>query len=120
MTKNRAASDVRIEGRRPYQCVVQISWHTRAGETRSARAKCLDLSAEGARIECSQPIDLRANVYLQAAAHGLMGDATVRYCVRAGLKYHIGLLFNAASSLADKGRKHCLRESRPQEKGYHV
>lgn len=77
------------------------------------RAKCLDLSPQGARVECDRPIDVRAKVYLQARGQGLMGNATVRYCKPTGLKYRIGLLFSAATSQADQGRKRCISESQP-------
>lgn len=106
----------RHDERRPFECPVTVSWHTRAGEIRSARARCVDLSPQGARIECGQPIEVRTNVYMQAPTHGLMGDASVRYCIRCGLKYMIGLMFSSASSLADQGRKHCLRESEAARK----
>jgi hypothetical protein len=111
MTEVRKAPNLRRACRRPFQCTMQISWHTRTGEVRSARAKCLDISPEGACLECIQPVEARTNVYVQAPSHGLMGDASVRYCVRSGMKYHIGLLFSSASRLADQGRQLCLRES---------
>ena len=58
--------DIRTGERRPFQGAVQVSWQTRSGEMKTIRAKCLDLSDQGARIECDSPIDLRTNVYLQA------------------------------------------------------
>jgi len=111
------AKPVRKDERRPFECPVQVSWLTRSGDVKTIRAKCLDLSRQGARIECDQPIDLRANVYLQASTQGLMGNATVRYCRHTGMKYAIGLLFSAAISQADQGRKRCLSESRPGAEG---
>jgi len=108
------AKPLRKDERRPFQCAVQISWRTRSGELQSLRARCMDLSRQGARIECDRPIDVRANVYLQAASQGLMGNASVRYCRRAGMKYAIGLLFSASTSQAEQGRKRCLDESQPE------
>lgn len=96
--------------RRPYQCPVQISWQF-GGETKTIRGKCVDLSPQGARIECPEAIDVRSIVYMQAPGHGLMGNATVRYCRRTGMKYTIGLLFSAATSQADKGRQRCVSAS---------
>ena len=114
------AKQIRKDERRPFQCAVQISWQTRSGEVQTMRARCLDLSSHGARVECEQPIDLRANVYLQAPSQGLMGNATVRYCRRAGVKYMIGLLFSAAISQADRGRKRCLSVSQPEAENYNA
>jgi|SRR5580658_921555 hypothetical protein len=101
--------DVRTGERRPFQGVVQISWQARSGEMKTMRAKCLDLSDLGARIECEFAIDFRANVYVQAPAYGLMGNATVRYCRRSGMKHFIGLMFSSAASQADQGRKRLIR-----------
>ena len=100
--------DVRTAERRPFQGAVQVSWLARSGETKTIRAKCVDLSEEGARIECELPIEARTQVYIQAPAYGLMGNATVRYCRRSGLKHTIGLMFSSATSQAETGRKRCL------------
>ena len=106
----------RVGERHPFEGVVQVSWQTRSGETRSMRAKCTDVSDQGARIECAQPIDWRTNVYLQAPAYGLMGNATVRYCRRSGMKHIVGLLFSSSASQADEGRKALIRRLPSAEK----
>jgi hypothetical protein len=103
------AAGIRTDERRPFQGVVNVSWQTRSGATRIIRAKCIDLSDQGARIECEDPIDLHASVYLQAPAYGPMGDASVRYCRRTGLKYIVGLLFSSVASQAEPGRKRLIR-----------
>jgi len=108
--------DIRTAERRPFQGAVQVSWQTRSGETKTIRAKCTDLSDLGARIECESPIDLRTNVYVQAPAHGLMGNATVRYCRRSGARHIVGLLFSSAASQADQGRKRLIH-SQPGAEG---
>jgi hypothetical protein len=97
--------DIRKGERRPFQGVVQVSWLSRSGETKTIRAKCLDLSEQGARIECENAIDARTNVYVQAPAYGLMGNATVRYCRRRGIKHIVGLLFSSAAGEGEQGRK---------------
>ena len=106
-------TNFRTGDRHPLQGTIQISWQARSGELKTVRAKCLDISEEGARVTCDQPIDLRTNVYLQGPAFGLMGNATVRYCRRSGLKHTIGLMFSSAASQADTGRKRCLAGSQP-------
>ena len=100
--------DIRKGERRPFQGAVKVSWQDRSGEIKMIQAKCLDLSDQGARIECIQPIEVRTNVYLQAPAFGLMGNASVRYCLRTATKHIVGLLFSSAVSQADEGRKRCL------------
>lgn len=74
------------------------------------RAHCLDLSEQGAGLECTEPLEARSIVYLQAPAYGLMGNASVRYCRRVGLKYRIGLLFSVSPSLAEAARQKCLQD----------
>ena len=107
---------VRTGERRPFQGVVQVSWQTRSGETRIIRAKRTELSDQGARIECDNPIDLHTSVYLQAPAYGMMGNASVRYCRRSGIKHIVGLLFSSAASQADQGRRRLIRRPPGEEK----
>jgi len=97
--------DMRTGERRQFQGTVQVSWQIRSGEMRLVRAKCTDISEQGARIECEQPIESGTRVYLQAPAYGLMGNASVRYCRRSGLKHVVGLLFSDSASQAEAGRR---------------
>jgi hypothetical protein len=106
---------IRAAERRPFQGSFQVSWQTRAGEMRTMRAKCIDLSDQGARIECELPLEPQSNVYVQAPAYGLMGNASVRYCRRSGVKHMVGLLFSSVVSQADLGRKRCLDETQAEK-----
>jgi hypothetical protein len=112
-------ANIRADERRPFRGTVYVSWQTPSGEMATTRAKVVDVSERGARIECEIAIDVRTYVYLQAPAYGLMGNASVRYCQRRGVKHMVGLLFSSALSEADQGRKRCVVESRPDaEKSY--
>ena len=112
----RHTQDIRVGPRRPFYGVVKVSWQARSGEMLTIRAKCLDLSDHGARIECEQPIEVRTNVYVQAPAHGLMGNATVRYCRRSGMKHIVGLLFSSVAREAEEGRKRLVQEKTGAER----
>ena len=101
--------------RRRFQPEAQISWQTRSGENRVARAKFVDLSLQGAAIDSAEPIEPRTLVYLQGPGCGAIGNASVRYCVRSGLKYRIGLLFSTAPALADAVRQRYHRGTVLQE-----
>jgi hypothetical protein len=116
MMRVQQTEDIRAGQRRPFQGVVQVSWQARSGETKTVRAKCLDLSDQGARIECEPPIEFRTQVYLQAPAYGLMGNATVRYCRRSGIKHIVGLLFSSAAGESEQGRKRLIRNQPGAEK----
>ncbi|MGD0362428.1 MAG: hypothetical protein ABSC93_16250 [Bryobacteraceae bacterium] len=108
--------DIRTGERRPFQGAVTVSWQTRSGEMKSIRAKCLDISDLGARIECEAAFEFRAQVYVQAPAHGLMGAASVRYCRRKGMKNIVGLLFSSAAGEAETGRKRVIKDHPGVEK----
>jgi PilZ domain len=100
----------RREERFPLTCVLQISWQRANGETCTTRATCSEVSLHGARVECSESLVARSSVYLSAPSYGLMGNATVRYCRRQGMKYAVGLEFTWAAALAEEGRKRVLPE----------
>jgi len=99
--------------RRPFQSEAQLSWQTRSGENKVARATFVDLSQQGAGIHSVVPIEPQTMVYLQAPGYGAIGNASVRYCIRAGLKYRIGLLFGAPYKWADSARQRYLERPRP-------
>ncbi len=92
---------------------MQVSWKDARGQVKSLRAKCLDLSADGARLETDLPIPARTNITLHSARHGSLGTASVRHCVRHTLKYFIGVEFTSSLALAGQGRKRCLDEIQP-------
>ena len=108
--------DIRAGERRPFDGAVLVSWQSRSGETKTVRAKCVDFSQQGARIVCESAIDFRANVFVQAPAFGLKGNASVRYCRRSGTKHIVGLLFSAAVSQAEQGRKRLNQDQPAVEK----
>jgi PilZ domain len=110
LSRIRTRSDVR----NPFYSPVEISWQTQAGETKTARAECLDLSTHGARIQCRQPLEIHSTICLRAPGRGLMGNASVRYCLRTGFGYLVGVAFFSAASQADEGRKRCLLQSQAE------
>ena|SRR5579871_1593334 len=107
----RHGREARREARYPLTCALQISWQRANGEPCSSRAICREVSLHGARVECSESIAARSNIYLSAPSYGLMGNATVRYCRRQGTKFAIGLEFTWAAALAEEGRKRMSTES---------
>jgi len=108
---------MRRHARQPVDGVVQVSWKDARGQVKSLPAKCLDLSAEGARLETAAPIPPRTSITLHSARYGALGAASVRHCVRQGLKYRVGVEFTAALALAGAGRKRCLADAGPPAAG---
>jgi hypothetical protein len=89
------SKDVRRNPRIPYQGPIRIAWEEH-GQPRFATTKCLDISAEGLRIESSQPVPRGAVIQLNAERIGLAGSATVKHVVRKGAKYLLGLELSQA------------------------
>jgi len=101
---------MRRHSRLPFETQMQVSWKDARGQVQKLRAKCLDLSAEGARLETDTPIPARTSVSLDSTRYGALGTASVRHCVRNTLKYLIGVEFTSSLPLAGSGRKRCLAE----------
>jgi hypothetical protein len=91
--------------------MVRVFWTDPRGLPKTLSARCLDLSAEGARLETDVPLPARANIALLSARYGTLGTASVRYCTRDGLKYSVGVEFTSPLSLASPGRKRCLEDA---------
>jgi hypothetical protein len=109
-------SQLRRHARLPFDDQMQVSWKDSRSQVQTQRAKCLDLSAEGARLETDRPIPARATITVHSARYGSLGTASVRHCVRHTLNYWIGVEFTASPALAGQGRKRCLEEMRiPEE-----
>jgi len=101
---------LRRHARLPFETQVQVSWKDARGRVQNLRARCLDLSAEGARLETDAPIPARTSITLQSPRYGSLGTASVRHCVRQTLKYTVGVEFTSSLALASQGRKRCLDE----------
>lgn len=86
--------DKRKEQRRFTNAVIAVAWQDQRGQSRSVRARGLNVSKSGMRIESSEELPLDALVSLQAERHELNGKATVRNCTRRGSAYVVGLEFS--------------------------
>jgi hypothetical protein len=104
---------MRRHARQPFEDQMKVSWRDARGQVKSLRAKCLDLSADGARLETDLPIPARTSITLHSARYGNLGIASVRHCVRHTLKYSIGVEFTSSLALAGQARKRCLDEIQP-------
>jgi hypothetical protein len=88
-----AKPDSRFHGRFKIKNRVTLSGEDEAGKTWTMHGRGVDMSRLGARIETGDPIAPGSFVFIQVRELSLMGGAVVRYCVRRGLKYKIGLEF---------------------------
>jgi hypothetical protein len=87
-------SEKRKEQRRFTNAMFAVYWQDARGQKRSLRARGLNISKTGMRIESNEEIDAGAPVSLQAERHELSGKAMVRNCTRRGSQFVIGLEFS--------------------------
>ncbi len=73
---------------------LQIVWQDRTGTDKYVQGKSLDISSSGMRVELTEQIDRGTYVTVQCAALGVHGRASVRSCIRKGLKFILGLEFS--------------------------
>ena len=83
---------------------VFLSWQQN-GTIQRASGRCVDLSASGAKLETLDCLEPRGMVVVHSEVFGRMGNATIRYCQRDGMKYSVGLQFNMAFGLGDPVRR---------------
>jgi hypothetical protein len=73
---------------------LQLIWKDRQGLDRFINGSIIDISESGARVELREPLEKQTYVTLQAVGLGLHGSASVKSCVRKGMKYIVGLEFS--------------------------
>jgi len=88
--------DLRRQDRRPCEQKVTVTWHDARGENKFTIARAIDISESGIRLQMPEPPPLHTYVMLRATKLGLLGNASVRYCIRtATSKYAVGAEFTA-------------------------
>jgi hypothetical protein len=103
-------SHLRRHARVPFKARMQVSWKDSRGQVQCQAARCLDLSAEGARLETDTAIPARTVITLYSTRYGSLGTASVRHCVRHTLNYSLGVEFTSLRALAGQGRARCLED----------
>jgi hypothetical protein len=86
---------------------VFLSWQANDAVHR-VTARCVNLSPSGAKLETRDRLEVRASVLVHSEHFGRMGLASIRYCVRKGMKYEVGLEFGATFGLSDPVRRKIL------------
>jgi hypothetical protein len=87
---------------------VLLSWQTANGLLHRVTGRCVDLSPSGAKLKTIDRLETGTGVLVHSEQFGRMGRASVRYCVRAGMKYDVGLLFADAFLLSTPARRKIL------------
>lgn len=74
---------------------ISISWVDPSGAQYHDRARCIDISEGGLRLELSRRIDPGSYVNVRADKYHLNASARVRSVMARGARYHIGFEFNS-------------------------
>src|SRR5665213_1609393 len=85
------------------------------GGVRRISARCTDLSASGARVETTDRFSPQSLVLVSSEQFGRMGNATVRYCRREGMRFAVGLQFTSVFGLSDPARRSILEKVLEQD-----
>ena len=87
--------DIRRHSRSPRSGPVQLTWKDANGNAQVSRGRLVDISEAGMRVELPEPLEKLTYLTVRADGLGIHGTASVRSCIRKGLKYVVGLEFSA-------------------------
>ena len=76
---------------------IEISWEDLGGVTQRSQGRCLDLSANGLRVELKDPLQVPTRLKFRVLETDIRGVAVVRHCRRKGSKYVVGAQFTSLS-----------------------
>ena len=97
-------SGIRRSERLTTEGLVEVTWKDRFGQEKFAKARSLDVSEKGMRIEMPEALERQNYVTIRSNALSLHGTASVRSCTRKGTKYLIGLEFSGGLKWRPKSK----------------
>jgi hypothetical protein len=89
----RLLTEYRSKPRRCCDFALSISWRDDKGRIVHAKARCLDISDSGARIEYHQPIGKLSPIRICTVEGCVVRTGRVCYCSPVGSAYHVGIEF---------------------------
>jgi hypothetical protein len=96
-------TDTRRHARHPVDGMIRILWEDSDGRERVSNAMIVNASANGVKLRLDEKISVRSYVACNDVSLGIVGRASVRYCVFSKGKYEIGLEFGSGSGFS-KGK----------------
>ncbi len=84
----------RRDDRIPTEQLIEVTWKDRYGQEKFVKARTLNVSQSGMKIEMPEPLEKLAYVTFRSSALSLHGTASVRSCTRQATKYLVGLEFS--------------------------
>jgi len=91
-----ARKDRRRRRRIPYIGPLRLLWEDDTGRPKYLSVKILDISERGIRVESPEPIPENAHVSVRADRINLAGPAAIKYQMRIGSKYLLGMELSPA------------------------
>lgn len=89
-------TELRRHAREPVKGMIRILWED-SGRERVSNAMVVNKSANGAKLRLDERIPVRSYITCNDEALGIVGRASVRYCIFSMGKYEIGLEFGDAA-----------------------
>jgi hypothetical protein len=93
LTQDAARVENRFNQRFRTGCRFKVFWRDKRGRTKSKSVKVVDMTGDGALIQCGVAFDLGSILHLRTRELGLTGSAYVRRCEPLLFTYEIGLEF---------------------------
>jgi hypothetical protein len=90
-------AESRRQPRHPVSGTMRILWEDSDGREKVSSATIVNVSANGAKLRLDERIPVRCYVACNSMSLGIVGRASVRYCVFNKGKYEIGLEFGGDS-----------------------
>lgn len=91
--RQRSHAEKRWQERISREAVVTLTWSDKIGRGKTARCRCLDISANGMLVVIPDRLEFRSFVHVHAPTIGLVGQASVRHQKPEGLNFVTGLEF---------------------------
>ena len=93
----RQSKESRRNPRIPITVPIAICWQDSHGAFRSLQGRAIDICETGLQVEVVEAIDPHSSVTVRAEKLGLSAPTAVRYCLRQGPRYRLGLEFIAGT-----------------------
>jgi hypothetical protein len=97
--------DLRRHGRIQAGSIVELVWKDRLGNEKFTKARALDISESGMRVEVPEQISEGSYVTFRADELALHGRGSVKTCRGKGIRYVVGLEFSGGMKWKPKTAK---------------
>jgi hypothetical protein len=96
--------DLRRHTRAQARSIVQLMWKDQLGNEKYTKARALDISQSGMRVEVPERIPERSYITFRSDELSLHGTGSVRTCRGKGIKYVVGVEFSGIMKIATEIR----------------